>query len=84
MLANQIPYEALSKGKPPFLLAGRITDLIRARAPVLNLGITKLLKIGGRPPVNIANYWHFAVVKNPLRRICWSLLYVSVQSRSAN
>lgn len=38
-------------------------DLIRARAPKLNLGITSMPQIENFPVKNVANYWYFVVSK---------------------
>ncbi len=38
-------------------------DLIRARAPKLNLGLSKLPQIENNPVKNVANYWMWAVSK---------------------
>ena len=69
-------YEAFIQGQTAFFFGYAYHgDLIRARAPRLNLGITKLPQIGGRPPVNIANYWYFAVAKKSASQdLSWSLL----------
>lgn len=48
---------------------------IRAQAPKLNLGITKLPQIEGNPVVNQANYWYWTVskrTKNP--EYAWNFL----------
>jgi ABC-type glycerol-3-phosphate transport system substrate-binding protein len=48
---------------------------IRARAPKLNLGITKLPQIEGNPVKNLANYWAWTVskkTKNPA--VAWNLV----------
>ncbi len=48
---------------------------IRARAPKLNLGITKLPQIEGNPVKNLANYWAWTVskkAKNPA--VAWNLV----------
>ncbi|MEP0815374.1 MAG: extracellular solute-binding protein, partial [bacterium] len=37
--------------------------VIRARAPKINLGITKVPQITGNPEVNFANYWMWTVSK---------------------
>lgn len=69
-------YDAFIQGKTAFFFGYAYHgDLIRARAPRLNLGITKLPQIGGRTPVNIANYWYFAVAKKSVSQdLSWSLL----------
>lgn len=69
-------YEAFIQGKTAFFFGYAYHgDLIRARAPKLNLGITKLPQLGGQTPINIANYWYFAVAKkSPSQDLAWSLL----------
>ena len=51
------------KGKPPFSGYAYHLPQIRARAPKLNLGITKLPQIEGNPVKNLANYWAWTVSK---------------------
>lgn len=69
-------YDAFIQGKTAFFFGYAYHgDLIRARAPRLNLGVTKLPQIGGRTPINIANYWYFAVSKKSTAQdLDWSLL----------
>lgn len=69
-------YDAFIQGRTAFFFGYAYHgDLIRARAPRLNLGIAKLPQIGGRPPVNIANYWYFAVARKSVSQdLSWSLL----------
>lgn len=53
---------------------------IQARAPKINLGITKLPQIEGNPVKNFANYWAWVVskrTKNP--EIAWNLLNYMAQ-----
>lgn len=50
-------------------------NLIRSRAPKLNLGIAPMPQIEGNPPKNIANYWYFAVSqKSDAPTIAWNFL----------
>ena len=69
-------YDAFIQGKTAFFFGYAYHgDLIRARAPRLNLGIAKLPQIGGRPPINIANYWYFTVARKSVSQdLSWSLL----------
>lgn len=56
--------EAFTSGKVAFML-GYSYDLptIKARAPKLNLAISKFPQIAGNPEANIANYWAWTVSK---------------------
>lgn len=54
--------EAFIQGKAAFFLGYAYQqDLIRARAPQINMGVSKLPQIPGRPPKNVANYWLWSV-----------------------
>lgn len=68
--------DAFTQGKTAFFFGYSYQlDLIRARAPKLNFGFTKLPQIGGNPVQNIANYWMWVVAKkskNP--DVAWRLL----------
>ncbi len=53
---------------------------IRARAPKLNLGITKLPQIKDNPVKNEANYWYWVVSKKSKNQdAAWSLLNFLIQ-----
>ncbi|MCE9586455.1 extracellular solute-binding protein [Candidatus Uhrbacteria bacterium] len=50
-------------------------DLIRARAPKLNLGLAKIPQIEGNPQKNFANYWNWVVAKKSTNQdLAWSFL----------
>lgn len=50
-------------------------DLIRARAPKLNLGLTKVPQIEGNPQKNFANYWNWVVAKKSTHQdLAWNFL----------
>ncbi len=50
-------------------------DTIRARAPKLNLGLSKLPQIEGNPAKNVANYWYWAVSKKSKNQdVSWRFL----------
>lgn len=54
--------DAFIQGKSAFFFGYAYQyDLIRARAPKLNLGLAKLPQIEGNPVKNVANYWYWAV-----------------------
>lgn len=56
--------EAFIQGKAAFFFGYSYhLDQIKARAPKINLGMTKLPQIEGNQPKNIANYWMWAVSK---------------------
>lgn len=56
--------DAFTQGTAGFFLGYNYQlPLIRARAPKLNLGITKIPQIEGFPEVNAANYWLWTVSK---------------------
>ena len=73
--------DAFVQGKTAFFFgyAYHLPD-IRARAPKINLGITKLPQIEGNPVKNFANYWAWTVskrTKNP--EIAWNLVNYMAQ-----
>lgn len=79
---NQInSYDAFIQGRTAFFFGYAYHgDLIRARAPKLNLGITKLPQINPQIPVNIPNYWYFAVSKkSKAQDLSWSMLTTLAQ-----
>jgi len=50
-------------------------DLIRARAPKLNLGLAKIPQIEGNPQKNFANYWYWVVAKKSTKQdLAWNYL----------
>lgn len=50
-------------------------DLIRARAPKLNLGLAKIPQIEGNPQKNFANYWNWVVAKKSKNQdVAWNFL----------
>ncbi len=50
-------------------------DLIRARAPKLNMGLAKIPQIENTPQKNFANYWYFAVAKKSKNQdVAWNFL----------
>lgn len=56
--------EAFIQGKTAFFFGYAYQqDVIKARAPQLNLGITKLPQLPGRDTKNVANYWFWTVSK---------------------
>ena len=56
--------DAFIQGTSAFFLGYNYQlPLIRARAPKLNLGLTKVPQIANRPEVNYANYWMWTVSK---------------------
>lgn len=59
-------------------------ELIRARAPKLNLGISALPQIEGNPIKNVANYWVWAVSKKSKNTdVAWNLLNFMGQPEEA-
>ncbi len=68
--------EAFIQGKTAFFFGYAYQqDLIKARAPQLNLGVTKLPQISGRPQKNIANYWFWTVSKRSKQQAhAWNFL----------
>lgn len=56
--------DAFIQGSSAFFLGYSYhLPVIRARAPKINLGITKVPQITGNPEVNFANYWMWTVSK---------------------
>ncbi|HWR00209.1 MAG TPA: extracellular solute-binding protein, partial [Candidatus Methylomirabilis sp.] len=56
--------DAFIQGTSAFFLGYNYQlPLIKARAPKLNLGVTKVPQITGNPEVNFANYWMWTVSK---------------------
>ncbi len=50
-------------------------DLIRARAPKINLGLAKIPQIEGNPQKNFANYWNWVVSKKSTNQdLAWNFL----------
>lgn len=50
-------------------------DLIRARAPKINLGLAKVPQIEGNPQKNFANYWYWVVAKKSTNQdLAWNFL----------
>ncbi|HVM90990.1 MAG TPA: extracellular solute-binding protein [Verrucomicrobiae bacterium] len=58
---------------------------IKARAPKLNLGISKLPQIEGNPVKNVANYWYWVVSKKSDKQdIAWRFLDSLTDPDTAN
>lgn len=74
--------DAFVQGKTAFFFGYAYhLPTIKARAPKLNLGITKLPQIEGNPVKNFANYWAWTVskkAKNP--DVAWNLLNYMAQA----
>lgn len=68
--------DAFIQGKTAFFFGYAYQqDLIKARAPQLNLGVTKLPQISGRPQKNVANYWFWTVSKRSKQQAhAWNFL----------
>lgn len=68
--------EAFIAGKTAFFFGYSYhLDQIKARAPKINLGITKLPQIDGNPVKNVANYWMWVVSKKSANQdTAWSFL----------
>src|SRR3989344_4764728 len=68
--------DAFIQGTSAFFLGYNYQlPLIKARAPKLNLGITKAPQITGNPEVNFANYWQWTVSKKSASTdIAWLLV----------
>lgn len=50
-------------------------DLIRANAPKINLGLSKIPQIEGNPQKNFANYWNWVVAKKSTNQdVAWNFL----------
>lgn len=57
-------FEAFLQGKTAMFFGYAYQqELIQAQAPQINLGVTKLPQIPGRPSKNVANYWYWGVSK---------------------
>lgn len=74
---QQNSFEAFVQGKTAMFFGYSYQqDLIRARAPQVNLGITKLPQIPGRPVKNVANYWYWGVSKRSnSQNHAWNFLH---------
>ncbi|MBI5728209.1 MAG: extracellular solute-binding protein, partial [Candidatus Magasanikbacteria bacterium] len=68
--------DAFIAGKTAFFFGYSFdVPLINARAPKLNLGMSKLPQIEGNPTKNFANYWYWTVSKKTKNLdIAWNLL----------
>ncbi len=68
--------DAFIQGKAAFFFGYAYQyDLIRARAPKLNLGLAKLPQIEGNPVKNIANYWYWVVSRKTKNQdVAWRFL----------
>jgi ABC-type glycerol-3-phosphate transport system substrate-binding protein len=68
--------EAFIGGKAAFFFGYAYQyDLIKARAPKLNLGLAKLPQIEGNPTKNVANYWYWVVSKKSKNQdVAWRFL----------
>lgn len=73
--------EAFIHGKTAFFFGYAYQqELIKARAPQLNLGVTKLPQITGRPQQNVANYWFWTVSKRSKKQEhAWNFLNFMAQ-----
>lgn len=69
-------FDAFIQGKSAFFFGYSYQqDLIKARAPQLNIGISKLPQIAGRPPKNVANYWFWSVSrKSKHKNHAWNFI----------
>lgn len=69
-------FTAFTQGKTAFFFGYAYQqDLIKARAPQINLGISKLPQIGGRDIKNVANYWYWTVSKKSKNQMhTWNFL----------
>jgi maltose-binding protein MalE len=57
---------------------------IRAQAPKLNFGITKLPQIEGNPPINFANYWVETVSnKSKYANEAWDFIQFETRAEQA-
>ncbi len=55
-------------------------DLIRANAPKINLGLSKMPQIEGNDQKNFANYWNWVVAKKSLHKdVAWNFLMQMTQ-----
>ncbi len=74
-------FEAFVQGKTAMFFGYSYQqDLIKARAPQINLGITKLPQIPGRPIKNVANYWYWGVSKRSgQQNHAWNFLHFLAQ-----
>lgn len=77
--------DAFIQGKTAFFFGYAYQyDQIKARAPKLNLGITKLPQIDGNPAKNMANYWMWVVSKKSLNQdTAWNLLNYLMQAETS-
>jgi multiple sugar transport system substrate-binding protein len=68
--------EAFVSGRAAFFFGYSYQyDLIRARAPKLNLGLAKIPQIEGNPQKNFANYWYWTVAKKSTNQdLAWNFL----------
>ena len=75
-------FDAFIQGKSAFFFGYAYQqDLLNARAPQLNIGISKLPQIAGRPPKNVANYWFWSVSRKSKRQDhAWNFLNFLAQS----
>lgn len=75
-LDQQNSFEAFIQGKTAFYFGYAYDqDVIKSRAPQLNLGLTKLPQINGLPQKNVANYWYWAVSKRSKQQAhAWNFL----------
>ena len=68
--------EAFIQGKTAFFFGYAYQqDVIKARAPHINLGVTTLPHVTGRAPVSTANYWFWTVSKKTKQQAhAWNFL----------
>lgn len=68
--------EAFVSGRAAFFFGYAYQyDLIRSRAPKLNLGLAKIPQIEGNPQKNFANYWYWVVAKKSTNQdLAWNFL----------
>lgn len=73
--------EAFTQGKTAMFFGYSYQqDLLKARAPQINLGVTKLPQIPGRPVKNVANYWYWGVSKrSKAQNHAWNFLHYLAQ-----
>ncbi|MBP7005501.1 extracellular solute-binding protein [Patescibacteria group bacterium] len=75
-LDQQNSLDAFIQGKTAFYFGYAYDqDVIKSRAPQLNLGLTKLPQISGLPQKNVANYWYWTVSKKSKQQThAWNFL----------
>lgn len=68
--------DAFTQGKTAFFFGYAYQqDVIKSRAPQINLGVTKLPQISGQAVKNVANYWFWTVAKKSEQQAhAWNFL----------